>query len=97
MKYETVPTNTLKVGDFINVHGCMMRVREVNVSTSHPTDNGPTHANRCDYIGVIKGWETDARGVPHSWRQNWNEQGNSLARSCRMTDFSMSEIVTVTK
>lgn len=91
---ESVPTNTLKVGDIIIAHGGLFRVIHVHVSQSHDA-NGPggeCHANYCEFIG--NAFESYECGIPASWRSGrpadagrpqydnyWNEQGNGLARA----------------
>lgn len=94
---ETVPTNTLKVGDVFIAHGGLFRVVHVHVSQSHDA-NGPggeCHANYSEFIeNAYPDYECS---IPKAWRSGtpapfnrpaydnyWNQQGNGLARTARV-------------
>jgi hypothetical protein len=99
---ESVPTNTLKVGDIIICHGGLFRVFSVKASVSHDA-NGPggeCHVNHCEFIGDA--FESHKCGIPASWCDGrpaehgrpqydnfWNEQGNGLARSCLVKGLTL--------
>lgn len=100
-KTQNVPTNTLRVGDLIIAHGGLFRVIQVNVSQGHgnlPASSGPCHVNYCEFIrNAFPGEECS---IPKQWRDGrpaaqgrpemdnyWNQQGNGLARTCRVTEI----------
>jgi hypothetical protein len=92
---ESVPTNTLKVGDLIIAHGGLFRVFEVKVAAPRADDQvevrGACHVNRCEFLGDAEAGH--ACQIPVAWRDgspdrgnpgrtnHWNQQGNGLART----------------
>jgi hypothetical protein len=90
---ESVPTNTLQVGDEFLAHGGLFRVIEVRVSKSHGDSPTPVHANSCEFLGNAFDYECE---IPKHWRDGsddlgnpglrnyWNQQGNGLARTARI-------------
>lgn len=104
-KYETesVPTNTLRVGDIIIAHGGIFKVVEVHDFAEYGRDEElPAeergHVNLCEYLG--KAYDDYECQIPAHWRDGapdphnpgrrnlWNEQGNHLARSCRILRYT---------
>lgn len=93
---ESVPTNTLQVGDLIIAHGGLFRVFEVRDFAEFGRDSDlPAaergHVNRCEFLGDAE--EGYACQIPVQWRDgspdpgnpgrtnHWNQQGNHLART----------------
>jgi len=94
---ESVPTNTLKVGDIIIAHGGLFRVFETR---SYPSDlddaqhGGAVQVNRCEFLGdahedypcqIPAHWRDGSPDLGNPGRTNhWNQQGNGLARTTRV-------------
>lgn len=100
-KTESVPTNTLRVGDLIIAHGGLFRVKEVHDFAEYGRDKDiPAdergHVNICEFIGNAH--EDYPCQIPAHWRDGrpdpgnpgrfnfWNQQGNHLARTCRIIE-----------
>lgn len=99
---ESVPTNTLKVGDTIIAHGGLFRVIEVKVAAERAGDmvevRGACHVNLCEFLG--NAYEGSECQIPVQWRDgspdprnpgrtnHWNQQGNGLARTTLVVDAS---------
>lgn len=101
-KTETVPTNTLREGDLIIAHGGLFRVIQVKVAAPRQDDQievrGACHVNYCEFLGDA--YEDQKCVIPEHWRDGrppeygrpemdnyWNQQGNGLARTCRVIEI----------
>lgn len=104
-KTESVPTNTLAVGDLILAHGGLFRVFEVKTWPNDGNERaGHTQSNYCEFIGDAQpGY---ACSIPAHWRDGreastgrpaldnyWCQQGNGLARTTRVLAILETEQV----
>ena len=94
---KSVPTNTLKVGDTIIVHGGLFRVFEVRQPEHMASEaGGACSVNRCEFLGnahadyecaIPKHWRDGSDDLGNPGRTNhWNQQGNGLARTTLVVD-----------
>jgi hypothetical protein len=77
MKYTSLNSAQLSVGDIVVCHGGLFKITERHESKSHKNDYGPTWWTKSTFLGLADGFTQCS--IPEAWRKDWNIQGNKLA------------------